>query len=542
MRHRVKRIRWPALLAAAILAAGSGTAYAVTSEGTAGSYRTARAAKGDVEEVLSTSGAVDAARRADLEFATSGTVASVEVALGDAVKAGQVIARLDTDALEAAVTRAEASVARAVARLEADESAQEETVADATSTSRTTKPHSDPSASASPGAGTDPGTEAALADLEVQQRAVVDAQSAETTALAAARDALAAQTEACADAFQEQPASTDPTAAQAEDAAAGDAACSAALAEVQARQATAGEAQDALARALSTLAATLAEALATLSVPDAGTDTPATPDTPATSNLPTQPEAPSGAASAAQLASDQAAIEQARAELVEARQQLRAAVVRSTRAGKVVSLDLRVGDEVAAGEVAAVIVGGTSVTVEAAVGESDFARVAVGQRVRVTTPGGSGSADGVVTAVGLVADSSSGTASYSVTVTVDSPAIELPAGSEAMLGIVVATAEDVVTVPTSAITRRGDGAVVQTRDGDTLSRTPVTIGSVGAREVEITAGLAVGDEVVLADLDEEITGASDSINDRGGFGNVPDFRIEGAVPGGGPPVSFGSGP
>jgi multidrug efflux pump subunit AcrA (membrane-fusion protein) len=82
MRHRIRRIRWPALAAAGVLVVGSGTAYAVTSDEPTGSYRTARASKGDVEQLLSTSGTVDAANRADLSFGTSGTVAGVEVALG----------------------------------------------------------------------------------------------------------------------------------------------------------------------------------------------------------------------------------------------------------------------------------------------------------------------------------------------------------------------------------------------------------------------------------------------------------------------------
>ena len=550
MRHRMRRMRWPALVVAGVLVAGSGTAYAVTSDGSAGNYRTVRAAKGDVEQLLSTSGTVDAAHRADLEFATSGTVASVKVAIGDTVKAGQVVATLDTDALQATVTKAKASVARAVAQLESDEDAQEQAVADATSTPQSSTPKSS-TPSSSPTTGADPATAATLAALKQQQDAVTDAQSVATAAIAAAKDALAAQTEACADAFQEAPSGGDTDGdAAAESTADDNTACSAALAEVQARQDDVSDAQDALAAALSTLATTLSKALATLSTSDTpsanGSDTPPSSgsDTPAaSSDTPSSDgsDATSGTTSAAQLAADQAAIEQARADLVDARQQLRQAVLRSTRSGRVVALDVAKGDEVSAGDVAATVVGGKAVTIETTVPESKIDQVKVGQRVRVTTPGESDSADGTVTAIGLVADSSSGTASYPVTVTVEDPAISLPAGSQAMLAIVVATATDVVTVPTSAITRRGEGAVVQTWDGQKLSSQSVTIGTVGAREVEVTDGLSVGDEVVLADIDEAISGASDTINDRGGFGNVPVFRAGQGGPGGGPPVTFKSG-
>jgi HlyD family secretion protein len=567
MRHRMKRLRWPVLAVAAVLVAGSGTAYAVTVDGSAGNYRTVLATKGDVEQVLSTSGTVDAARRADLEFATSGTVASVKVAVGDTVKAGQVIATLDTDSLQAAVTRAKAGVARAIAQLESDKESQNDTVADAASSDQTTTPKSNstPGASGDTGSdsgGVDPATAATLKALKEQQDAVIEAQSAASAAIAAAKEALAAQTEACADAYQDQTTATGstqddagPEPADGNTAKPADnAACSAALAEVQARQDDVSDAQDALAKALSTLAATLTQALETLASPSGGSDTPSsggsdtpssdTPssDTPSSDTPSSDGSDPtSGTSSAAQLAADQAAIEQARADLVDAKQQLGQAVLRSTRSGKVVSLDVAKGDEVSAGDAAAVVVGGRAVTIEATVAESKIGQVEVGQVVRVTTPGESDDAEGTVTAIGLVADSSSGTASYSVTITVEDPAIALPAGSQAMLAIVVATAKDAITVPTSAITRRGDGAMVQLWDGDQLSRKSVTIGTVGAREVEITEGLDVGDEVVLADIDEAITGASDSIDDRGGFGNAPAFRMDKAGPGGGPPVTFKSG-
>jgi HlyD family secretion protein len=540
MRHRTKRIRWPALVVAGVVVAGSGTAYAVSGDDSTGSYRTVAARKGDVEQVLSTAGTVDAAHRADLEFGTAGTVARVAVALGDTVSAGQVIATLDAGTLRAAVTRARASVARAEAQLEADENAQEQAVSDAASGPQQGKPGSGPS-SGSPSSGADSAT---MAALHAQQQAVIAAQSAATAAIATAKSALEAQTAACADAYQDAPADPTPGAdgqgdqAAPEPAAAADnEACSAALAEVQARQDDVSAAQDELAGALAALASTLSKALATLAGPAARTAAPAA----SGSDTPSSGTPSSGTSSAAQLAADQASIEQARADLVDARRQLQQAVLRSTRSGRIAALDLAKGDDVSAGSTVATVVGGTAVTIEATVAESKIDQVKVGEKVRVATAGQSDSTEGTVTAIGLVADASSGTATYPVTVTVEDPTIALPTGSQAMLSIVVATAKDVVVVPTSAVTRRGDGTYVRTWDGTRLRREVVTIGSVGAREVEITEGLSAGDEVVLADLDQAITGAADTINDRGGFNGPPMMRFDkGGGPGGGP-VTFKSG-
>lgn len=549
MRHRIRHLRWPIVLAATALLIGSGTAYAVTRDGPTGSYRTAVAARDDVEQTLSTSGTVDAARRADLEFATSGTVARVAVALGDRVKAGQVVARLDTDALDAAVTRAEAGLARARAQLDADRAAQDETVADATTPTADTPKSSTPTSGTTdqPAAGGN-ASAAALAALRDQQDAVITAQSRASAAITAAKEALAAQTQTCADAYQE-PAEPDPGQDQVEDVAEdvtdpADLACAEALATVQARQDEVSTAQDDLARALATLSGTLTRAIDALAAdssgstgttPASGAQDGATPSSEASPST-AGPESATGTVTAARLAADQAEIEQAEADLVEARQQRRQAVVRSTRAGRVVSLPATLGAEVAAGDPAAVVVGGMAVTIQAVVPESKIAQVQVGQPVRVTVPGTTGTAEGTVSAIGLVADSSTGTASYPVTVTVEEPAIPLPAGSQALLAVVVSTASDVVAVPTSAVTRRDDGASVQVWDGTESSRRTVTLGVVGARTVEVTDGLEAGERVVLADLDAAITDAADSINDRGGFGGVPVFRM-GSGPGG-PPVSF----
>ena len=540
MRRRTQRLRWPALAVTGLLIAGTGTAYAVSGDSTPGHYRTARAARGDVEQVLSATGTVDAAKRADLGFGTSGTVVGVRVALGDRVRPGQVIATLDRHALRAAVTTAQASVARATAQLASDRAAQAQAVADARAAAkaaRPSKPTPQGTDSSTSAGSTDPATAAALAKLAEQQAAVVDAQTRAAAAIAAAKDALAAQQAACADAYD---AHADAAATSGDD-------CSAALTAVQERQGEVSDAQDSLASALSDLAATLAQAQAALAAAAAssassGSSTPSGSNTPSGSSTPSGSDAPSATPTAATLAADQARIEQARADLVAAIQQLGHAVLRSTRSGTIRSLSVHRGDAVTAGDVVAVVVGGRAVTVQTSVPESRIGEVAVGQTVRVSMPGETRSAVGRVAAIGLVADSSSGTATYPVTVVVEDPAISLPTGSQALLSIVVATAKDVVTVPLSAVTRRGDRATVRTWDGTTLSTRSVTLGTVGPREVEVTGGLSAGSRVVLADVDKAITGAADSINDRSGFGKLP-VRIGGPGGAGGPQTgSFKGGP
>lgn len=564
---RKLRRRGALAAAALVLLVGAGTTYAVAAGEDVPRYRTTTAILGDVEQTLSSSGVVDAAARADLSFGTEGKIAKLKVSLGEKVKAGQVLAVLDTAELDAAVTEAEASVAKAVAQLASDRAAQTATV---TSVSNPLAPAGDKNAPEPTKGGTGSNTQV-IKNLQALQDRVITAQSAASKALAAAKAALATQVEVCA-AANEPAEPSDETAAEVEDAEpqAEQDPCAVALAEVADRQQEVSVAQDALAAALNELAGALTKALGTVTrtsdtaasgTPVSGTSASGTSasgasasgtgasssgraaaSTPSTSNPTSSASSPSGATTitAARLAADQAQIEQAKADLVTAQQARAQATLRSTRAGTVVALDAAVGDSVSTGTTVITVVGGQAVIVEGTASEAQIDQLKVGQVVRVTVPGSATAADGRVTAIGWVADTSSGTTSYPFTVTVDDPAIALPTGSRALLAVVTATASDVVTVPTSAVARNGDAATVKVIDGAKVTSTNVTLGSVGTRTVAIARGLSVGQKVVLAAIDDPITGADSELNQRGGFGGVPPANFPGPGGGGGP-VRFSAG-
>ena len=85
--------------------------------------RTVDVTSGVLSRTVSVSGTIQAATTDDLNFASSGTVAAVNVQAGEVVKKGAVLATLDSAALASAVTQAEASVADADAKLSTDQSA-----------------------------------------------------------------------------------------------------------------------------------------------------------------------------------------------------------------------------------------------------------------------------------------------------------------------------------------------------------------------------------------------------------------------------------
>lgn len=79
--------------------------------------RTAVVERGTLQVVVNASGRIEPARQVALAFGSPGLVTEVLVKIGDEVRAGQVLARLDTADLELNVRQAEASLRSAEARL-----------------------------------------------------------------------------------------------------------------------------------------------------------------------------------------------------------------------------------------------------------------------------------------------------------------------------------------------------------------------------------------------------------------------------------------
>lgn len=89
----------------------------------AATEQTVEATVGTMARTVSADGTLAAAETEDLSFGSAGTVTAVNVKAGDQVKAGQVLAEIDSAELEAAVSSAEATVADAEAKLADDEDA-----------------------------------------------------------------------------------------------------------------------------------------------------------------------------------------------------------------------------------------------------------------------------------------------------------------------------------------------------------------------------------------------------------------------------------
>jgi multidrug efflux pump subunit AcrA (membrane-fusion protein) len=156
-----------------------------------------------------------------------------------------------------------------------------------------------------------------------------------------------------------------------------------------------------------------------------------------------------------------------------------------------------------------------SYVVDGSVDASGVANIAKGDQVTITTTGATAPVFGLVTSVGIVASSSSGTAAFPVVVAVTGSPPGLYAGSTATLAITYREVSNVLVVPTLAITRSGQAAYVTVSANGHQTRKQVTVGLSSGGSTQVTAGLAAGDTVLVA---IRTGGTGTGTGTRGGFG------------------------
>ena len=210
---------------------------------------------------------------------------------------------------------------------------------------------------------------------------------------------------------------------------------------------------------------------------------------------------------------DQAQVTVAEAGLVLAQKNLAGATVIAPVSGKVASISNTLigaaitpnvtptnGTTGATGFIVLTNVGGLQVT--AGFSESDVAKIAVGQSASMAftaLPNAQGAAK--VTAVALLPTTASGATTYTVTFQLTGKVVGLKPGMTATATVIVADSPNAISVTSRAVTTRGTRTtvnVVTTVAGKQVETpTPVLVGIVGDSSDEILSGLKVGQIVSL---------------------------------------------
>jgi len=179
--------------------------------------------------------------------------------------------------------------------------------------------------------------------------------------------------------------------------------------------------------------------------------------------------------------------------------------------------------------------------VDATVDSTDVANVAKGDQVTITPTGAATNVFGLVSSVGIVASSSSGSATFPVVVTVTGSPAGLYAGATASVAITYKQVSNVLVVPTLAVTRSGGKSYVTVDKNGTRSQQAITTGLSAGGSTQVVSGLKAGDTVVLAIRTGTGAGSgSGTGNTRSGFGGL-DGTNGGFGGGNGPVVVNGGG-
>lgn len=531
-----------------------GSAWALAGGGGA-SYRTTTVTRGDVAQVLTTTGTISPVRSADVDFQVAGKVAKIFVKQGTKVKVGQKLAALNQASLRYALRSARSTLNDARSQLVADENSQ--TSAASTTNQQTSTQSSSPAPTASPKSSTPPKTSQSpsptggtvskqlLAKIQRDQATLVADQQQADADLATAKDDLKAETTACAAELSGSgdADSTDDTTA-----------CVNATQTLLADQQAVSADQQAVAKDETALNKDLTTALGSLSptpsptqnedtvwsaassastaksavstssamVTDADATTPPTGTTSTPSNSGSTYTGGSSTVTASTLASDQAKIDSDRASVATARADLTQATLRAPISGKVAAITIAKGDAASGsgGDTPAIkIVGSRQAKVTIDLAPAQVRELKTGMAAKVTADGTSTQLAGTVAMIGQAAtDSSTGDTTYPVTITLTSRPTNLVSGAEAQVAVTLSQLTNVVVVPTSAVHHNGKQTYVETATGGTTKRVSVTVGAVGAAVTQIKSGLKIGQEVVLADLNAAVPSSSTNLTNRGGLG------------------------
>ncbi len=199
--------------------------------------------------------------------------------------------------------------------------------------------------------------------------------------------------------------------------------------------------------------------------------------------------------------------------------QLSYATLKAPAAGIVTAINAAAGFTAPSG--AAVELGATPLEVVGSYAESDLGSLAVGQPATVSVAAANASVNGTVVAIAPTAGTTSGSSSvvtYDVTIALNDAPEAVKPGMSADVSITTASAQNVIAVPSVALSGGANGYTVQVMASDgSVTRQAVEVGLVTSAWAEIRSGIAEGTRVVTGTA----TARQASTTTTGGFGAFP---------------------
>lgn len=466
----------------------------------------AAVARGSVLETVSASGNIEAPSQVGLDFQTGGRIQAINVAVGQSVQTGQVLAQVDPAIADAQLASAQASLAAALAalaKLQQGPTATQLHVNVAQLAQAANQVHSAQTAQNDTRnviAAADAGTAQQISNAQAQVAMSQQQLAVDQSAVAAACKTTAAQA-GCTQAEQRV----------AQDTAALNQANTALANATSAQQQQAAKDQQTLDQAQA--AVSQAQAAQALAVANAA--------------------AAVAPASSAAIAQAQAQVQSAQLAVTQAQTAVAGTTLTAPQAGTVASITGVVGQQIGTGSSGASSAAqsassssgssggsgaGASVStaattssstgfitltqlsnlnVQASFAETDAAKLQVGQPVTVTVNALPNQLiAGTVVSIAPTGTMSSGVVDFPVVISLTNPPAALRPGQSVTAQVVVAQANSVLEVPAAAVqTLAGRNTVTVVDPGGAQHRVVVQVGVRGTADVQIVQGLTAGQRV-----------------------------------------------
>ncbi len=414
-----------------------------------GAPQTATIKLGTLTQVVSASGTVAARPQVDLAFQSSGQITRLDVQVGDRVKAGQMLARLDTTDLELAVAQAQVSLDSAKTKLE-------QTQDGATSAELAS-------------------AKASLSSAYSAYQATLNKYNLTDAQIAQARaqlDKAAATLERAKKAYDWHAHDwLDPKPEDSQQKTDVDDAQTAYDLALAAYNQSAAEINDSSLRSAS---AQVAQAQYNLD------------------KLQREPTSEN-------LSIKQGEVKQAEASLAQAQAQLDNAILVAPFDGTIADVAVQMGQRVGASTRAMVLANMSQLVVKADLAEVDLPSVRVGQPVQITLDAVPGvTYTGKVDEINLVGTTTQGVVNYAATVVIGDANEAIRPGMNASISIITQQSDNVLLIPNRAIKTAGEQRLATVlREGQRVE-VPITLGMSNDLETQVVEGLREGDVVLLA--------------------------------------------
>ena len=210
------------------------------------------------------------------------------------------------------------------------------------------------------------------------------------------------------------------------------------------------------------------------------------------------------AARPADIAAAQASVLSAQGQLQTAQAAYDDTIVRAPADGTITSVDTKVGELATAQQEVFILQNVSDLYLEADINEADISRVALGQPVSVTFDalGPTQTFTAQVSEIDPAGTVISGVVNYKIEAQVQGDTSAIKPGMTANMTIVTDDKPNVLVVPTRAILDSANGTVVRVITNakrNTYTSVPVTVGLEGDDGTEITSGLTEGQTIVVLD-------------------------------------------